>query len=53
LLRRRVDAPEERAYFCVSAPIETTLKQMVTVAGKRWAVEECFEMAKGDCGLDE
>jgi SRSO17 transposase len=23
------------------------------VAGARWAVEECFELAKGDCGLDE
>jgi SRSO17 transposase len=53
LMRRRVDAHEDRAYFCVSAPIATTLKEMVAVAGKRWAVEECFEMAKGDCGLDE
>jgi hypothetical protein len=26
---------------------------MVAVAGKRWAVEECFETAKGECGLDE
>ena len=23
------------------------------VAGKRWAIEECFELAKGECGLDE
>jgi SRSO17 transposase len=26
---------------------------MVAVAGKRWAVEECFEGAKSECGLDE
>jgi SRSO17 transposase len=26
---------------------------MVAVAGKRWAVEECFEMAKGEWGLEE
>ncbi len=26
---------------------------MVAVAGKRWAVEECFEIAKGEYGLDE
>jgi len=25
----------------------------VRVAGSRWAVEECFERAKGSCGLDE
>jgi SRSO17 transposase len=26
---------------------------MVAVVGKRWAVEECFETAKGECGLDQ
>jgi SRSO17 transposase len=26
---------------------------MVAVAGKRWAVEECFATAKGECGLDQ
>jgi SRSO17 transposase len=26
---------------------------MMAAAGKRWAVEECFEVAKGVCGLDE
>ena len=35
------------------APADTTLAQLVMVAGKRWAVEECFETAKGECGLDE
>ncbi len=53
LLRRRVDEPQERAYFRVSAPLGTTLLEMVAVAGRRWAVEECFQMAKGECGLDE
>jgi SRSO17 transposase len=31
----------------------TTLEEMVAVVGKRWAVEECFETAKGECGLDQ
>ena len=35
------------------APANTTLEEMVAVAGTRWAVEECFETAKGECGLDE
>ena len=53
LLRRQIGNRQERAYYRVFAPAETTLEQMVAVAGKRWAVEECFEMAKGECGLDE
>src|SRR5437762_329007 len=31
----------------------TTVAQLVRVAGTRWAVEDLFELAKGDCGLDE
>jgi SRSO17 transposase len=53
LIRRAIGAPHERAYYRVCAPAGTTLEEMVAVAGKRWAVEECFEMAKGECGLDE
>jgi hypothetical protein len=53
LIRRAIQAPRERAYDRVFAPAGTTLEEMVAVAGKRWAVEECFEMAKGECGLDE
>jgi SRSO17 transposase len=53
LVRRSVDDPQERAYYRVFAPVGTTLEEMVAVAGKRWAVEECFAAAKGECGLDE
>jgi SRSO17 transposase len=53
LLRRSLDESPEHAYYCVSAPHGTTLPQMVAVAGQRWAVEECFALAKGECGLDE
>jgi SRSO17 transposase len=53
LVRRRLDNPQERAYYRVFAPAGTTLEAMVAVAGKRWAVEECFAAAKGECGLDE
>ena len=53
LMRRQIGARHERAYYRVFAPADTTLEQMVAVAGKRWAVEECFETAKGECGLDE
>jgi SRSO17 transposase len=53
LIRRQIGARYERAYYRVFAPADTALEEMVAVAGKRWAVEECFETAKGECGLDE
>jgi SRSO17 transposase len=53
LVRRSVDNPQDWAYYRVFAPAETSLEEMVTVAGQRWAVEECFATAKGEVGLDE
>jgi len=53
LLRRSVSDPAEVAYFACGGPPRTTLEDLVRVAGTRWAIEECFELAKGECGLDE
>jgi SRSO17 transposase len=53
LIRRSVSDPTEVAYFACGGPPATTLEDLVAVAGKRWVIEECFELAKGDCGLDE
>lgn len=53
LARRSLEDPAEIAYFVVSAPKGTTLETMVRVAGARWAIEECFEVAKGELGLDQ
>lgn len=53
LVRRSVSDPSEVAYFACGGPPATTLSELVRVAGKRWVIEECFELAKGDCGLDE
>jgi SRSO17 transposase len=53
LIRRSVSDPTEVAYFACGGSPGTTLPELVRVAGSRWAVEECFELAKGDCGLDE
>jgi SRSO17 transposase len=53
LVRRSVDDAQERAYYRVFAPVNTGLAEMVAVAGKRWAVEECFAVAKGEVGLDQ
>jgi SRSO17 transposase len=53
LVRRSVEDPQERAYYRVFAPAETSRQEMVAVAGKRWAVEECLATAKGEVGLDQ
>jgi hypothetical protein len=56
LLRQSLDEgakPAERAYVLVFAPVGTTLQEMVEAFGARWTVEQCFEEAKGEVGLDE
>ena len=53
LIRRSISDPSEVAYFACGGPPGTGLGELVRVAGARWAVEDLFELAKGDCGLDE
>jgi SRSO17 transposase len=53
LVRRHREKEQERAYYLCRGPAATPREELVRVAGSRWPVEECFERAKGDCGLDE
>jgi SRSO17 transposase len=53
LLARRSLEDGELAYFVVFAPANTPFQTLVTVAGQRWTIEECFEIAKDEVGLDE
>lgn len=53
LIRRSITDPQEVAYFLCGGEPTATLRDLVRVAGQRWAIEECFELAKGECGLDE
>lgn len=50
LLVRRSLADAELAYFVVFAPAGTSLQSLVTVVGKRWTIEECFEVGKNETG---
>ena len=34
-------------------PLETPLARLVTLAHARWAIEQAYEDAKGECGLDD
>ncbi|HVK15935.1 MAG TPA: IS701 family transposase [Fimbriiglobus sp.] len=53
LVRRHREKTDERAYYLCRGPADTPWRELVRVAGSRWAVEEGFERAKGECGLDE
>jgi SRSO17 transposase len=53
LIRRSLSDPSKRAYYRVAGPTQTTLAELVTVAGSRWKIEEGFEQAKGEVGLDQ
>jgi SRSO17 transposase len=52
LLARRRLSDGELAYYACFGPARTTLAQLVRIAGARWMVEECFQTAKGEIGLD-
>lgn len=52
LARRSVSDPTEIAYYICYGPTATRLKDLVKVAATRWAVEESFQVAKNECGLD-
>jgi SRSO17 transposase len=52
MVRRNRKEPEKRAYYLVFAPEDTTFAELAGAAGLRWTVEECFERAKSDLGLD-
>jgi SRSO17 transposase len=52
LIRRNRKNPEERAYYLVFSPAGTTLSELAGAAGLRWTIEECFQRAKEELGLD-
>ena len=51
LVRRNCKDPKDLAYYVVFGPQDTTLAILARVAGMRWAVEECFAVAKQEVGL--
>jgi SRSO17 transposase len=53
LARRSISDPSEIAYYVCFGPRGTRLRELVRVAGSRWAVEESFQTAKNEVGLDQ
>jgi SRSO17 transposase len=53
LVRRSLTDPTDMAYYLCYGPPSTPLRELVRVAGTRWAIEESFQSAKGQVGLDQ
>jgi SRSO17 transposase len=53
LVRRSLEEKPECAYYLCYAPTgKDTLATLARVAGQRWLIEQAFQAAKGECGLD-
>ena len=52
LVRRSRKDPGKRAYYFVFCPLGTSLAELAGAAGLRWTIEECFQRAKDELGLD-
>jgi SRSO17 transposase len=52
LARRSISDPTDIAYYVCYGKRGTRLRELVRVAGARWSVEESFQTAKNEVGLD-
>src|ERR1700722_4884415 len=52
LLIRRNIADGDLAFFSTWCPVGTSIETLVKVEGHRWAIEDSFETAKNELGLD-
>jgi len=52
LLIRRNIADGAMAFFSTWCPMGTSAKKLIAVEGRRWAIEDSFESAKNELGLD-
>jgi SRSO17 transposase len=53
LARRSVSDQADHAHYLSNAPADTPLQALVAAAGLRWSIEQGFEEAKGEVGLDQ
>lgn len=52
VIRRTIGSKPDYSYFLSNASISTRLSTFVWLSGLRWAIEQCFEEAKSDLGMD-
>jgi SRSO17 transposase len=53
LMRRTIEDFAELAYYLAYGPKETPISELIRIVGRRWQVEDSFEAAKREVGLDE
>ena len=53
LARRNLADPTDLAYYLCYGDAKTPLRELARAAGARWAIEESFQTAKGEVGLDQ
>jgi SRSO17 transposase len=53
LVRRSLGQQAELKYHRSNAPAAVPLEKLAQVRGGHWSVEQSFQAAKGECGLDE
>lgn len=52
LARRSISDPTEIAYYVCYGPARSRLVDLAWTAGSRWHIEEAFQQAKNEAGLD-
>ncbi len=52
VIRRTIGSNPDYSYFISNASMSTRLSTFVWLSGLRWAIEQCFEEAKSDLGMD-
>jgi SRSO17 transposase len=53
LARRSLSDPSEIAYYACYGPRRSSTADLAWTAGSRWHIEECFQQAKNEAGLDQ
>ena len=53
LICRALGDDPQYSYFISNASTSTRLKTLVWLSGLRWAIEQCFEEAKTELGMDQ
>ncbi len=52
LARRSLSDPDEIAYYACYGPRRSSTADLAWIAASRWHIEECFQQAKNEAGLD-
>jgi len=53
LIRRTIGAAPQYSFYVSNASSSIRLKTLVWLSGLRWAIEQCFEEAKTELGMDQ